>query len=105
MFSAQLEKSRDATTAANLRSAYAMAVAAYISDDDTADGVAFDDTDDHSKVTVSNVTLLDTDGALGDAGNDLPFSSVLTGLPGTKKTTTITFTFADSGAISSAKIN
>jgi type IV pilus assembly protein PilA len=105
VFSAQLEKSRDATTAANLRSAYAEAVAAYISDDDSAANVEFKSDTEHNVVKVSGVELLDTDSDLKDAGADLPFSGFT--LPGAKKTGgyDVTFTFnTTTGAITSVGI-
>ena len=81
MFSAQLEKSRDATTAANLRSAYAEAVAAYIADDDSAANVAFNSATEHNVVKVSGVQLLDTDKDLKEFKRDIPAGYYLRPIP------------------------
>lgn len=96
IFTSQLEKARQATTAANLRSAYAEASAALLTNDSgsitTGDDVTV--ATDGKTVTVKNVDL-EAD-SVGDA--NLPFT--VTGLTKSKNAT-ITFTVTN-GAIKSA---
>lgn len=103
IFTSQLEKSRDAVTLANLRSAYAEAQTTYL----TANGANATDTDgnqtitytaDKNTVSVSNVVSKGT--AAGLAGTDqLPFTvdDTITGKDGMggKAATnwTVTFTY------------
>ena len=49
VFSAQLEKSREATDAANIRAAYAEVLTASLTDDKTSTNVTYSDTDGWSK--------------------------------------------------------
>ncbi len=64
VFNNQLEKSRDATTVANIRTAYAEASAAYMTDDGTTKGnVTVDSAND--KVTVANVSFKSQKKGLG----------------------------------------
>ena len=104
IFTSQLEKSRDAVTLANLRSAYAEAQTTYL----TANGENATDKDgnqtitydaDKKTVSVSNVVSKGT--AAGLAGTDqLPFTVDTTitskdGMGGTAATDwTVTFTYA-----------
>ena len=111
IFTSQLEKSRDAVTLANLRSAYAEAQTTYL----TANGVDTTDKDGNQTVTysatektvsVSNVVSKGT--AEGLAGTDqLPFTvdDTITGKDGmgckaaTNWTVTFTYTTDDAGNV------
>ena len=87
VFTAQLEKSRDATTVANLRSAYAEASAKYL-------------TDNQNPVAISNVHIESTD-ATYENDNKLPFT--LSGQVAGPADKTVTFDFSKdpvTGAIS-----
>lgn len=102
IFTSQLEKARQATTAANLRSAYAEASAALLTDD-TGKISTGDVT-----VTVSNnagtivVKGVDIESVSLSDGTNLPFE--ITAWPTAKKSdATVTFTVT-SGAIVSAAI-
>lgn len=102
IFTSQLEKARQATTAANLRSAYAEASAALLTDD-TGKISTGDIT-----VTVSNnagtivVKGVDIESVSLSDGTNLPFE--ITAWPTAKKSdATVTFTVT-SGAIVSAAI-
>ena len=88
IFTTQLEKSRDAVTVANLRSAYAEAVAeALTADDPTA------------AVTKSVTSQGTQDGWAGNVANDLPFSlgSGTDVLQNTPDTYDVTFTWNTAG--------
>lgn len=103
IFTAQLEKSRDAVTLANLRSAYAEAQTTYL----TANGNDATDTDGNQTVTysakdktVSVTNVISKGTADGLAGTDeLPFTVDTTitgkdGMGGTAKSTwTVTFKY------------
>ena len=80
IFTSQLEAARDATSVANLRSAYAEANAQYL----TSEMKAAD-----QKQVISGVVIESSDADLGDAGSNLPFS--VTGITGAG-TYTVTFT-------------
>ena len=93
VFTNQLEKSRDATSVANLRSAYAEAQVAFLTEADSGKAV-------YNKgaaagtctVTVSDV-IIKTEQAndWSDQANDLPFDAPTD--PGTSATMTATFTY------------
>jgi prepilin-type N-terminal cleavage/methylation domain-containing protein len=82
VFTAQLEKARDATTLANLRSAYAEASAKYL-------------TDNTNPVDITNVAIESTDADYG-AADKLPFK-LPNSLPNAGKYTA-KFTFSSDGA-------
>lgn len=72
IFTAQLEKSRDAVTMANIRAAYAEASAAKLTESNGGTGVTYND---DGTVTVTGVVVKGQDGT-GAAfkGTELPFS-------------------------------
>ena len=71
IFNSQLEKSRDSTSIANLRSAYAEAQTAMLTGDDVGNATIND-----NEVTVTGV-VIKTHAAndWSDQGNDLPFNT------------------------------
>ena len=103
IFTSQLEKSRDAVTVANVRSAYAVAQAAYLTgDDDSANHVTVTKGTNGvvTSVEVSNVESKGTQtGGVSDA--DLPFdASGLTALDNTPKdNNTLLFTYDENGGV------
>ena len=84
IFSAQLEKSRDAVTVANLRSAYAEAAVEVLTSDDPSVGVTKD------------VVSKGTQTGWSDVEGDLPFTldSSLDDLQDTPSTYSVTFTWS-----------
>lgn len=88
VFTTQLEKSRDAVTVANLRSAYAQAAADVLTADNPASGM--------TEKVVSKGTQA---GWSGDVAADLPFAlgSGTSVLENTPNTYDVTFTFAADG--------
>ena len=99
IFTSQLEKSRDAVTIANLRSAYAEASALVLTEPVSTDATSGNATKTAANVVeVAKVDLPCTDG--GADVSDLPFTITL-------KTTaaedaTVTFTFATDGSVAAA---
>jgi hypothetical protein len=106
IFTAQLEKSRDAVTVANVRSAYAEAQAAYLTGDSDAANHVTVTKDANGVVTsveVSNVESKGTQsGGVSDA--DLPFdASDLTALDNTPSdNNTLVFTYDANGGVTVA---
>lgn len=108
IFTTQLEKSRDATSIANIRSAYAEAQAAYLSEDDSAARVTF--TKSGNKITavaISDVSLKGTQDGWSNMAGDLPadvdWSAVTTDANGAVSgSKTLTFTYADDGTIAAS---
>ena len=99
IFTAQLEKARDATSVANLRSAYAEASALMLSEPDSTNATAGNAKKTAANVVeVSNVTIPCTDGNFDQS--ELPFTA--TGTLQNVKKGKVTFTFATNGTISSA---
>ena len=101
VFNAQLERSRDATSVANLRSAYAQAQIALIQDDDSdMDNVTMSITDGAGTIVVTGVTILSKDSSndWANQAEDLPFTVTDAG---EAKNATVTFNVAD-GVIESA---
>ncbi len=103
VFNAQLEKSRDATTIANLRSAYAEATTVMLQGNTdgipnatytAASGTA------SASVAIASVNWQDTDGSMQEASN-LPFT-MPSSYTGGKGTRTVTFTFDASGNVTAA---
>lgn len=103
IFTSQLEKSRDAVTIANLRSAYAEASALMLSEPDSADATSGNAKKTSANVVeVSKVSLECTDGKADVS--ELPFGDKVT-LPTTAtKSATITFTFGTDGTVSTVAI-
>ena len=108
VFSAQLEKSRDATTVANIRSAYAEATTAYLTNDASAANVKSVTTAADGKTTavvVENIKWMDTDGDISSASADLPFT-VTGGSPGnSQKNATMTFTYTNADGSVAASVD
>ena len=77
IFTSQLEKSRDTTTVSNLRSAYAEAQTAYLSEDETNDHVAITKTNGAlTSIAVDNVIAKGVqEGYTGNVDQDLPFTA------------------------------
>ena len=100
IFTTQLEKSRDTTTVANLRSAYAEAQAAYLTEDDSAANVTIKKT--ANKITSIEVANVVAQGVQedyqGDCDKDLPFAAP-DNMGGTAGKYTVTFTYADDGTV------
>lgn len=86
VFTTQLERSRDATTLANLRSAYAEASATYLT------GEGFDIEDGGTAEIAETVHIESTDEDYGDAADNLPFD--LTNMVAGPTDVTATFTFS-----------
>lgn len=102
IFTAQLEKSRDAVTVANLRSAYAEASALMLTEPDSksaTSGTA--KKTDANVVEVSNVDLPCTD-KKADL-TSLPFGDKVT-LQDPSKNAKVTFTFGTDGSITAVTI-
>ena len=97
VFTAQLEKSRDATTISNLRSAYAEATALLLSEPDSTNATAGNAKKTAAnKVEVSGVNLPCT---CGNADvSVLPFT--VTAPSAAKEDATVEFTFAADGTVS-----
>lgn len=100
IFSAQLEKSRDAVSIANLRSAYAEASTAYLSES-TGGNVTNVDTSAKT-VTVKDVKLQGKTSGWSNANDNLSFTiDTAAGLDGDETGTyTVTFKFNDDGTVS-----
>ncbi|MBO4418862.1 MAG: prepilin-type N-terminal cleavage/methylation domain-containing protein [Oscillospiraceae bacterium] len=96
VFTTQLEKSRDATSVANMRAAYAEAQIAFVSESNTGNAV-YDRAS--NTVTVSNVVIKTEDANdWSEQAGDLPFEAP--GDPGESNTMTLVFTYVD-GALNS----
>lgn len=96
VFTSQLEKSRDATSVANLRSAYAEASAAYLTGDDSANAdVTMNAKDEGGTVVVSNVKIESTDADFGTVDDELPFEVTAV----SKGKYKATFVFAANGGV------
>lgn len=96
VFTSQLEKSRDATSVANLRSAYAEASAAYLIGDDSANAdVTINAKDEGGTVVVSNVKIESTDADFGTVDHELPFKVTAV----SKGKYKATFVFAANGGV------
>ena len=103
IFTAQLEKARDAVTLSNVRAAYAEASAAYLTDQDDGTHVVVDK--DNKTATVTGVVSKGTSTSVSPDWSQLPFTladAAKTSLDGAPDTYTIVFTFGDTGATSAA---
>lgn len=76
IFTSQLEKSRDAVTIANLRSAYAEASAAALTGSSDDANVIVDNAfkDGVGKIRVADVAIKSTDADYGNGATELPFT-------------------------------
>ena len=103
IFTAQLEKSRDAVTVANLRSAYAEASALMLSEPDSTDATSGNATKTAANtVEVKKVDLPCSDGKADVS--ELPFGDKITLPAKAAKSATVTFAFGTDGSISSVTI-
>lgn len=98
IFTSQLEKSRDAVTIANLRSAYAEASAAALTGSSDDANVIVDNAfkDGVGKIRVADVAIKSTDADYGNGATELPFT--VTAVAGVaNKTATVEFDFPSNG--------
>ena len=99
LFTSQLEKSRDAVTVANLRSAYAEASTLVLTDPVSTDDKSGNATKTAANVViVSNVELPCTDGKA--VVGDIPFTIKLGA--SAAKDATVTFTFQTDGTVNAS---
>ena len=98
IFSAQLEKARDATTLANLRSAYAEASALMLSEPDSTSATAGNATKTAANVVQVTGVNLPCTGCGNLDVTVLPFT--VTAPSAANKNATITFTFATDNSVS-----
>ena len=105
IFTSQLERSRDAVTVSNIRSAYAMAQTAYLTQqDDTANAVDYTaGTGGAATVTVGKVVSKGSQPGWSEATNDLVIKKQVEegcgALENTPGTYTLTFTYNANGEI------
>ena len=103
VFNAQLEKSRDAVTVSNLRSAYAMAQTAYLTgQDDSANGVTItkDANNVITAIEVAGVVSKGVKAGFSDAETELPFTPPAA-MGGTADTYDVTFNYNANAEITS----
>ena len=100
VFNAQLEKSRDAVTVANLRSAYAEAQASYLTETASTPDVEVSLSDGKvTSVVVKKVAAKGTQ-AGGVSDSELPFDAkTLTAMDNTPGNYEVTFTYAADGKV------
>lgn len=103
IFTTQLEKARDATTLANLRSAYAEAVSLELIDPTVGDTSGNATYTADNTVQVAHVDLECSDGQADLSA--LQFGSLVTLPTSANKDATVTFVFDNNGNISSVTIN
>jgi prepilin-type N-terminal cleavage/methylation domain-containing protein len=99
VFTSQLEKSKDAVTIANLRSAYAEAQSAYLTGSNGGNATLTTDKNGVVSVAVSGVAAKGTSEGFNDLEKELPFTAP-TNMGGAAGTYTVTFTYGANGAIS-----
>lgn len=103
VFNGQLEKSRDAVTVANLRTAYAEAQTAYLTGSSNGDNVTYNkNTDGTATVVVKDVVAKGQSGDFSNLDAELPFHDKMKGcetMGGTAGTYTVTFAYNSNGAI------
>jgi len=99
VFTSQLEKSRDAVTISNLRSAYAEAQAAYLTGSSGGNATVTKTGKVITSIAVSAVAAKGQVAGFNDLEQELPFTAPdnMGGNPGTY---TVTFTYGNDGAIS-----
>ena len=103
IFTAQLEKARDAVTLSNVRAAYAEASAAYLTDQN--DGTHVTVNKNAKTATVTGVVSKGTSTSVSPDWSQLPFTladAAKTSLDGTPGTYKLVFTFDETGATSAA---
>ena len=101
VFTGQLENARDTTTVANLRSAYAQAQAAYLTETPGNSDISIGKTGGKvTAVAVSNVVAEGTQSGYGNASKELPFTAP-DGMGGTPGKYTVTFSYDANGSIGS----
>ncbi len=99
VFTSQLEKSRDAVTVSNLRSAYAEAQAAYLTGSSGGNAVVAKNASGAiTSVAVSGVKSKGVQAGFNDLEKELPFTAP-EAMGGTANTYTVTFTYDANGAI------
>lgn len=101
IFTSQLEKSRDAVTLANLRSAYAEAQASYLTETAANDNVTITSNKGVvTKIEVKNVQAKGTVAKGVSDCSDLPFTATgLTNMDNTPGNYTVAFTYNANGKI------
>ena len=108
VFTSQLEKSRDATSVANMRSAYAQAQAAYLVEDDSDANVTFTrDTTSKQINTISVANVRIESAQANDWSNEaksLPFKDHIPNDDGVAGDYTLTFTYDNAGTITDAAL-
>ena len=101
IFTSQLEKSRDAVTASNVRAAYAEAQTAWLTGSGSTDVTV---KKDEKTVTVANVAIKgESEGGVTKADFDFPFdmddnAAAALGKGGKTVTKALTFTYSDTDA-------
>lgn len=104
IFTAQLEKSRDTTSASNVRSAYAEAQASYLSETSSDPNVTINKEDGKiTSIAIAKVKFEGVQEGWSDAIKDLPlncdWSALTDALGGQAGEKTLTFTYNDDGTI------
>ena len=99
VFTSQLEKSRDAVTVSNLRSAYAMAQTAYLTEQDDDANVTINKTGNTiTSIEIANVVAKGTSTGFSGAETELPFTAP-TNMGNGNGTFTVTFAYDANGKI------
>ena len=103
-----LEKSRDTATVANLRTAYAEAQVAYLTEDKTNDDVTITynttegKTGSIASIAVANVKAMGKNAGFSNVETNLPFTTAgLTDMESKAGTYTVTFNYGEDGKITS----
>ena len=105
VFTSQLENARDATSVANMRSAYAEAQTAYITKDTKSEHAKYTGNDDGTATVVVKDVVIESqqDNDWSGQAEKLPFASALPsekhGDTGTNKKHDITFKYSKDGEI------
>ncbi len=109
VFTSQLEKSRDAASVANMRSAYAEAQAAYLVEDDSNDNITFTRNGTSKAIETVKVGNLKIETAQAnkwsDSAGDLPFTAPEDNGAESQKMKAITFTYDANGKITKAELS
>ncbi|MBR3226223.1 MAG: hypothetical protein IKF78_12955 [Atopobiaceae bacterium] len=110
IFTSQLESARDATSVANIRSAYTEAQAAYLNESDSAANINFVKTGNKiTGVTVTNVAIESQQANdWSGKGADLPVKQAdgeVLSDPGTNGAKAITFTYGDDNTVTASWAN
>ena len=104
IFTSQLEKSRDSTSAANIRNAYAEAQASYLSESSSDPNVTINKTGNKiTSIQVANVKFAGVQEGWNGAITDLPancdWTALTDELGGAAGNKTLTFTYNDDGTV------